>query len=272
MSTVKPQGTLRKSRSEIAAKARELRQSRNWTQAELSKRLHLSQSRLSEIERGAGSFTAEQFLLLLKLFNVPVSDFVREPGERDLRIQNALARLGAFHLQESVDVLPSERLDDVHDVVKEALVDGAPRTLTALAPVLVRNADLLNLPRLFAELKKAGMERRLAWVVENTLGALAQLPRGSGSEAREWAKIDRRAKASLQGLQEFIAVSDQSRKMLDPAAPAFPPDILDATIRSKRTLDEVQGSASEISQRWGIVTSLQVEDFLQALKAARADH
>ena len=60
--------SLDKDRRRIAAKVRELRQSRNWTQAELSKRLQLSQSRLSEIERGAGSFTAEQFLLLLRLF------------------------------------------------------------------------------------------------------------------------------------------------------------------------------------------------------------
>src|SRR5690606_20715571 len=116
-----------------------------WTQAELSKQLQLSQSRLSEIERGAGSFTAEQLLLLLKLFNVTASDFVSERGDQDLRIQNALARLGASHLQESVEVLPSEHLRDVHAVVREALVDGTPRIVTALAPVLVRNASRLHL-------------------------------------------------------------------------------------------------------------------------------
>jgi hypothetical protein len=50
------------------------------------------------------------------------------------------------------------------------------------------------------------------------------------------------------------------------------PDLLDATIRSKRTLEEVRRASSEISQRWDIITSLQVEDFVQALKAARAGH
>ena len=63
---------LQPDRLAIASKVRDLRKARRWTQAELSKRLHLSQNRLSEIERGAGSFTAEQLLVILKLFNVPL--------------------------------------------------------------------------------------------------------------------------------------------------------------------------------------------------------
>jgi hypothetical protein len=46
------------------------------------------------------------------------------------------------------------------------------------------------------------------------------------------------------------------------------PDLLETTIRSERSLREVQRSSSAISQRWGIVTSLQPEDFVGALKAA----
>lgn len=46
-------------------------------------------------------------------------------------------------------------------------------------------------------------------------------------------------------------------------------DILDPSIRSKRTLNEVKASSSPISQRWGIVTSLQPEDFSRALRDAR---
>jgi transcriptional regulator with XRE-family HTH domain len=52
---------LKKSRAWIARNVRELRKERRWTQAELAKRLDLSQARLSEIEGGDGSFTAEQF-------------------------------------------------------------------------------------------------------------------------------------------------------------------------------------------------------------------
>ena len=260
-------GSLADARRKIATKARELRRSRKWTQAELARRLRLSQSRLSDIERGAGSFTAEQFLLLLKLFNVTTSDFVSEPGEQELRIQNAVARLGARHLQESVRVLPSEQLQDVQAVLREAIVDGSPRLVTSLAPVLARNAIKLNLVKLYAELERLGLERRLLWVAENTLRALELFHKEPGPDRREWARIDRAAELVLQHLLKVMAPSGR-----DSAPRSAPPDILDTTIRSERTLDDVQRSSSEMSQRWGIVTSLRPEDFLQALKAARAGH
>src|SRR5262249_44243414 len=138
-------------------------ESRRWTQKELAARLEFSQSRLSEVERGAGSFTAEQFLLLLKLFNVGASHFVIGTGDPDLELQNALARLGATHLDESEDALPSERLEEVHAAIREALVSGAPRLVAALAPVLVRNAERLNLVKLYADLERTGLQRRLGW-------------------------------------------------------------------------------------------------------------
>lgn len=257
---------LENSRGQIAAKVRELRQARRWTQAELSKHLHLSQSRLSEIEQGAGSFTAEQFLVLLKLFNVPATHFVSEPAEQDLQLQNALARLGALHLQESVRVLPSEQLDDLKVVIKEALVDGSPRIVTALAPVFVRYAERLRLPRFFLELRGLGLERRLAWVVENTLAALQLVSKRLGAEPRRWARTDRFAENHLQLCLDMLTSLDRARDQGEA------PDILDATIRSKRTLEEVRRASSEISQRWDIITNLQVEDFVQALKAARAGH
>lgn len=81
-------------RSEIARKVRNLRAERHLTQAELSKVLGLSQGRYSEIERGKGSFTAEQFLELLRRFNVPASFFVTEKIDAGSSLQNALARLG----------------------------------------------------------------------------------------------------------------------------------------------------------------------------------
>jgi transcriptional regulator with XRE-family HTH domain len=67
-----------KTKERIARKVRELRKQRRWTQAELARRLGLSQSRLSEIERGAGSFSAEQFLTILSLFNVYSTRFSRQ--------------------------------------------------------------------------------------------------------------------------------------------------------------------------------------------------
>ena len=227
----------------------------------------MSQSRLSEIERGGGSFTAEQFLLLLRIFNVAASDFVSDPGAPELQLQNALARLGASHLQESAHVLPSKHLEEVHDVVREALVEGSPRSLTALAPVLVRHPERLRLSALYAELARLGMERRFVWLIENTLAALDLFHKEPGTASREWARRDRMAEVVLQHFLKSIPSSDRGGGL-----EVAPPHILDATIRSERTLREVQSAASKISQRWGIVTSLQPEDFLQALKAARASH
>lgn len=261
--------TLEKNRLTIARKVRELRRARKWTQAELAKKLQTSQGRLSELEKGAGSFTAEQLLVLLQIFNAPIGDFAGEPARPELQIQNALARLGAIHLQESLEVLPTAALANVHAAVKEALAERSPRILTALAPVLVRNADLLNPSRLLVELERTGLARRFGWLVENTLTALARVPVGADREAKQWSKIDRRAEATLGELLEFIAHAALPAEHGRSGPPA-PPDILDAAIRSKRSLDEVRRSSSPISQRWGIVTSLQVEDFLQALVAARA--
>jgi hypothetical protein len=137
--------------------------------------------------------------------------------------------------------------------------------VTALAPVLVRNAERLNLSKLHAELERIGLERRLAWLVENTLTALRADPK-LGATSKEWAKTDRRAELLLDQFMEHVTARSHA------SSPQAPSDVLDATIRSKRTLEEVRRSASKISQRWGIVTSLQAEDFLQALKAARAGH
>jgi transcriptional regulator with XRE-family HTH domain len=249
-------------RLDIASKVRDLRKARRWTQAELSGRLHLSQNRLSEIERGAGSFTAEQLLAILKLFNVPLAHFASD-AERDeaAELQNALVRLGALHLQESDRVLPSERLDEVSAVVREAIITGTPRIVTAVAPVLVRNADRLNLGKIVVRLAEAGLETRLAWLIDNTLDALkTEL---DGPLPRPWAQLYRRAAVVLDSFQESAAWRSTNARA---------PDVLDAQIRTKKTLEEVRASSSPISHKWGIVTGLQPADFAAALKAARVDH
>src|SRR6516225_4309261 len=115
---------LDRSRLQIGRKLRELRAERGWTQLDLAERLQISQGHLSQIERGSGSLTAEQFLKVLALFNVPSTYFAPSNQRADLDLQNALARLGALHLRERTDVLPSEQLDEVANVAREALLTG----------------------------------------------------------------------------------------------------------------------------------------------------
>ena len=255
---------LEKSRIGIARQVRDLRTERRWTQAELARRLAVTQGRLSELERGNGSFSAEQFLLLLRLFNVGASHFETRPRDDASVIQNALARLGALHLQESADVLPSDRIADVATAVRETLAEASPRLITALAPVLVSNIDRINLKKLHAKLVEAGLGRRLGWLVENTLHAVRRELLQSPPRPR--AQRLRRAEVVLGTFLEFIRPDAGPGSLVE----ASIPDILDAEIRSLQTVENVKAASSTISQRWGIVTRLLPEDFARALGAARA--
>jgi transcriptional regulator with XRE-family HTH domain len=250
-----------KLRSHIARKVLELRKASRWTQAELSERLDVSQGRLSELERGDGSFTAEQLVTLLKLFNVPVSEFSPDTPEPPSELQSALARLGAAHLQESSSVVPPERLATVGEVVRETVVTAdSPRLLTAVAPVLVQSVDDVPFQRLYLQFLDMGFERRFAWLVENTIAAIREdVTNVTGAAVR---RRYRRAQVLLESFLAFVAVHPGRRT-------SAAPDVLDRGIRTRQTLEEVEAAASGISRRWGIVTTLQPEDFVAALRSAR---
>lgn len=232
---------------------------RGWSQAELARELGMSQARLSMVERGEASLTAEQFLTVLQMFNATTTDFVARVVDAHAELQNALARQGALHLNESDRVLPSERLDQVTDVVRETLVVATPRLLSALAPVLARHAGDIGLHRLYSQLMVHGHERRLAWVVDNTRGALEMELRRPLS--RSITKTYRRAEVILNGFLESTPSPGESPY----------DDILDETIRSKKTIAQIRVSSSEISKRWGIVSALQVADFVEALESAQVN-
>lgn len=238
---------------------RVLRLARKWTQAELAARLGLSQARLSEFERGAGSFTAEQLIEILRLFNVHVSHFSSPASKApapDTPLQNTLARLGATHLLEE-DALPSDRITDANDAIREALVLGSPRLVTALAPVLVHNASRVRLPRIEASLREVGLDQRLGWLVENVVHAIREELAG-GKPSREAAARLRRDSLLLETHQEAARA---------PGRRSRSPDVLDEDIRSKKTLEEVRAEASLISRRWNVITRLHPNDFLDALRA-----
>jgi hypothetical protein len=176
----------------------------------------------------------------------------------EAELQNALARLGASHLQEVPDVLPSEHLEEALDVVREAIVGGSPRHITGVAPVLVRTIDRIDIQRLRAELSRLGLERRLQWILDNTAKALqSEL---TLSPPRTWAQRYRRA---LVAIDSVLALGATVHR--DDA----PIDLLDATIRSKQSLDETLESGSAVSRKWRVASRLTWEDFAEALRAAR---
>ncbi len=250
--------SLHDSRVRIATQLRALRQERGWTQAQLARALGLSQARLSEIERGGGSFTAEQLLEALRLFNVTVDVFA-EPRQVADELQGALERLGASHLHTDSRVLPSVRVGEVRTAVRETLL--APRhsrLILALAPVIVANVDELSLDALHDDLAAVGFGARVPWLVENVLGALTLVPAADLSRSTEaqW----RRARLVLG---DFVA-----RYPAPARGRASRLDHLDGNVRSERSLAAVLAGASEISLRWGVVSELQTADFADALRAA----
>jgi len=248
-------------RTQISGVVRDLRRERGWTQTELAERLGLSQNRLSEIERGDGSFTAEQFLQILQLFNVAPSRFIGDTDRRG-QLQNALARLGAAHLVEIEGVVPADELFDIVTAIRETLIDGDPRLTAALAPVLIANIDRVGLDKIYVDLERVGFERRLAWLVENTLSALShalltELP-------RTWLQ---RARRSEVVLKTFLS---PLQNRLDRERSNSAPDIFDPRIRSQKTLEAIQAERSNISRAWNIVSALQPQDFENAIRAASA--
>lgn len=259
MATSSPSSELEETRARVVERVRQLRIERRWTQAQLARKLGFSQGRLSEIERGGGSFTAEQLIEVLRLFNVSIDTFLGAQDVED-ELQNALARLGAAHLREAPGVVPSARVASVRAVIRETLLSPrSPRLLVALSPVVVGNLDALNLDVLHHELATIGYPTRLPWLVENVHAALSLIGAGRGRlPVAQW----HRARVVLG---DFIV-----RHPLP--APAGVPglDHLDTSIRTDRSLAAVNATASEISKRWGVVTALQPADFAEALREADA--
>ncbi len=239
----------------MVRKLREVRLARGWTQAELAAKLGLSQARLSVIEGGGGTISAEQFVAFLALTNLSIEEFL-PVANTDAAFQNALARLGAHGLREDPGTLPSSRLATARDAIREVLVSpDSPRLVAALAPVLVWNVDGLNLHALHHDLAALGLGHRLGWLAQNIRAAL-DLP---GARApRPWTLRERITQVELD---RFLGV----------VGPPASPDIgdrFDTHIASARTVKDVQVARSEISRRWGVLTVLQPADFREALDAA----
>lgn len=242
--------SLEQLRKSIAARIRDLRTGRHWTQAKLAAALELSQSRLSELERGAGSFSAEQLVKVMMLFNVTIEHFAGSSSP-DSQVQNALARRGATHLRR-VAIAPDPRFEDLGELLVAALRSGDSRQIAALAPVLAKNsADLVQCISQHAESK-------VWWLLENVRQALEierqRLVDGGDEKLR---KDYAEAAGALDVLFDVLAPHRGEGETL-----------LDHNIRSIKTLETVRRERSPISEKWQVITRIQPTDFVDALRAS----
>lgn len=248
-------------RIEIGLKLKALREARLISQAELAKRLEISQAGLSKIERGTSSLNTEDFLQVLRIFNVPASSFYPDQGKgtHESVLQNALTRLGAAHLYENAS-LPSENLEQVNQVIREVLIDGRnPRHITALAPVIVAQINQIHLSKLWAEFINLGLDRRLGWVLENTLEALRLAPKPADLTA---SRNYRQAETVLQQFLGNIPVGSST------AYDTPVRDVLGVVAPSNRTLSSLEKKSSPLSTKWRVLSPFQIQDFVDALKAS----
>ncbi len=242
----------------IGKKLRDLRKGRGLSQREFGRILGLSQSAISEVELGQSSLSAEQFLQVLKFFNVLASHFDPAPGDTGGAIQKALAAHGANHLAEDPNLLPSENLARVDSILREALVSGEnPRALTALAPVIIRNIGQINLPKLFVQFKDFHLENRYGWLLDNILAAIA-LARGQAPSRKEALALTKAA-GVLQSHRDRVFAGGTVQD-----APFE--DYLGLPFASPKTKQDVLRNRSAISQAWNILTTIQPADFAVAIQ------
>ena len=250
-----------KARGEIGLKLKALREARLISQAELAKRLEISQAGLSKIERGTSSLNTEDFLQVLRTFNVPASHFYpdKDKGSSEDVLQNALTRLGATHLYANAS-LPSENLEQANQVIREVLADGRnPRHITALAPVIVAQIRQISLSKLWSELATLGIERRLGWALENTSEALRLVSKPLDPTV---SQLHRQAETVLDRfLANIAAVSSAPYDV-------WLPDIVGVAAPSDRTISSLEKKSSTVSTRWRILSPIKVQDFVDALEAS----
>lgn len=246
--------TIDRLRADIARQLRERRKARGWTQAHLAALIGLSQSRLSEIERGAGSLNAEQLVLAGRAFNLPLSALVGDvDADRTGELQNALVRHGARHLRADPSVSPSSRYERPLQILVDVLVDPrSERWVTALAAVFVWSVDTTPLPALAAALAEAGVPRRAGWFAENMMEATAS---AFDVRSRNWAVRVRRAHALATGFVTSVQPP--------PDATAFDP--FDPGFRTAASIHRAIASASDASRRWRVASTLQPSDFAASL-------
>lgn len=252
-------------KSQLGQSLKKLRKARGLKQEDLYNLLKISQPQYSKIETGRASLTAEQFLQLIKRFNLSLGDFLPpKKSDEEAALQNALIRLGANHLREIPDIIPSDKFESTNEVISYVLLTApSARLITALGPILVKNYNKVNFNLIEERLGRSNLERRLGWIFDAIIESLDKRL-GEPSISADLDFIYGRA------LQFF----DRKRRV-----PEFYPtlsttkkdDDLDPDLTSSKTLESVKKKRDAVARKWGIVTRITSDDFYRAIKDSEVD-
>jgi transcriptional regulator with XRE-family HTH domain len=245
-------------RRHVLETLRALRAERGWTQRRVATALGTSQSRLSVVERGEGSISAEQLLTAMQLFGVPAERFRPAGVTRAGVMARARALLG------SPDAVGAPSVEQRADAAQALLVEVllAPRKgthLQVLAPLLVRNLDLIALPRVYERLEQRGRGARLGWLADAVAAAIQSL---STPLPGAWGPLARHAEVALYAfstqLQDARDRSERSRLLVE--------DVLETGLSSAVELEALRRENGVEAKAWGIVTGCGVAGFAKALQ------
>jgi len=243
-------------RKQIAHTIKQARRNRRLTQQELANRIGVSQSRFSDIENGKITLSAEQFVQLATYLNIPLDEFAKGSTDEAKQLQNALARHGGSKLRET-EVLPSSEFGKVDDVILKTLLNALnARHIVSLAPVTINNIEQINLKSLENRLYTMGLQNRWLWLIASILSAVR-------SRLNEY--VPRRIRLKYKRV-ELILSNYLSYPELLHRVTASSPDMLDRTIVSHKSFALINRSRDELASKWNIVTRINNNDFISALK------
>jgi hypothetical protein len=121
----------------------------------------------------------------------------------------------------------------------------------------------MNLKRVQMDLVDSGAPGRLPWLIQSTLHAATPYLSEAGVPD-SWARRLRRVETALSPFLDAVKASQaESQPRVW--------DVLDPNIRTKQTADEVRLENNAVSNYWSIVTRLQLQDFVDALRSAADD-
>lgn len=246
----------------ISKSVAKIREENGWSQIKLSNLLGISQPLLSAIESGKASLDTERFFLFLETFHLGLADFF--PMKKNDYFQillEAARRFGDYQDLEEGQDGPSiiiEELYDINKIIHEILLlVPSHRHVMSLAPLMVKHVPHLNFDAIAMKLYDFGVDGRIWWLADGVLWAVRH--------RLKW-HLQKRYATIYERTAEILDIKGRSSNRFFSLRKAYPLDIFDQDIISKRILEVRKASRDALATRWRIITTIKQDDFVLALE------